>query len=406
MTRIGLVSGSGTFIATLRPFDLTTINPADLPREPERAAAYLAATGIQIVVVGPDIRPDLAFSMAGQLRRIAPEIDVLMLQPPKAELLIRAMQAGVRCLVSPGTGADKLTGEIRRMSEEADLRRSRLLGPAAAADAAGDGPQRRGVTTVMSAKGGTGKTTVAVNLASMLARVYPNEVVLVDLDLMAGDSDVYLGIEPSSTVASVAAAGALLELTVIKLSLIVHPSGLLVLPAPSSLVEADAVDISMVGEMLALLGEGFRHVVVDTAPGGGEPLVTAVEATDNLLLVASPDVGSLRSLRRNLDGLDSLGLNGAVRHLVVNHADARTGLAGHDIESAIGLPAAITIPESRELATAANQGISVIDTHPKAQTVAAFRDLAKLIDQTAGPVPAAPGPPPTGRRGGRQARSA
>jgi pilus assembly protein CpaE len=249
----------------------------------------------------------------------------------------------------------------------------------------------------MAAKGGVGRTTIAVNLAVELARGAANEVVLVDLDLVAGEVDLLLGLEARSTVATVAVPGVPLDATVLKLSLTAHPSGLLVLPAPETLVDADAVDPDRLLDLLRLLKVAFRLVVVDTAPGAGAPLAAAAEAADHLLVVATPDLGGIRSLRRNLDGLDQLGLTQARRQLVVNRSDQRTGLSAQAIENMVDLPVSHTIPECREIPVAANQSLPLVEAYPKAEAVRAFRELAASVrparpGATAKPAPATPLP--------------
>jgi pilus assembly protein CpaE len=234
---------------------------------------------------------------------------------------------------------------------------------------------------------------VAVNLAVELARRAPNEVVLVDLDLMAGEVDILLGLDPKATVASVASPGAMLDPTALKLSLTAHSSGLLVLPAPDNLIDADSVDCELVLKMMEMLSSSFRYVVVDTAPGAGEALAAAVELADDLLVVATPDAGGLRSLKRNLDGLDALGLTRARRHLVLNRADMRTGMSNEAIEARMELAISYAIPQSREIPVAANQGLSFIEAYPKAPAIRAFKELAARLTSPAARQRQPPRPP-------------
>jgi pilus assembly protein CpaE len=218
-----------------------------------------------------------------------------------------------------------------------------------------------------------------VNLAVELARRAANDVVLVDLDLMAGEVDLLLSLDPKASVASVATPGAMLDATSLKLSLTAHSSGLLVLPAPDSLIGADRVDCDLVLKMLEMLCQSFTYVVIDTGPGANEALATAAEVADELMVVATPDAGGLRSLKRNLDGLDTLGLTRARRHLVLNRADMRTGMSHEAIESMLELSIGFAIPQSREIPVAANQGLSFIEAYPKAPAIRAFKEMAAKL---------------------------
>lgn len=382
MGRVTLVAAPGSLIAALRDLKTTTINPDDLPTEAARIAASLATTGADVVVFGPDVEVDLALASADELGREYPEIEIVLVQPPSQELLTDAMRAGVREVLAPDAAPDVIGDSVKRIAEAAGLRRQRLAGEGGPVTAT---PEVQGrLITMMAAKGGVGKTTVAVNLAILLARTAPQEVVLVDLDLNAGDVDLLLDVAPKATIASVATPGVAVDPTVIKLSLTRHPSGLLVLPCPEGLVEADGVDAELLVDTLTMLRRTFKFVVVDTAPGAGAPLAAAAEVADDMLLIATPDIGGLRSLRRNLDGLDQLGLGTARRQLVLNRSDFRTGIGNQTIENTVDLAVSHAIPDEREIAAAANQGVPFVHAFPKSEAVRSFVELAASVGSAPG----------------------
>lgn len=379
--RVTLVTSPGSMISALRDLPLTTVNPSDLPDGPLKIAQYLANLGGDVIVFGPGLSLDVVLATARDMERLFPELDLVLVSQPTPTLLVDAMRAGIRQVLTADIAPEVLTETVTRMAQAAALRRSRLAGPDPAAAAVAASPSHEGqVITVMAAKGGVGRSTVAVNLAVELARGTANEVVLVDLDLVAGEVDLLLGLgDVRSTVATVAVPGVPLDLTVLKLSLTPHPTGLLVLPAPDNLVDADAVDPDKALDMLRLLKTAFPLIVVDTAPGAGAALAAAAEAADHLLAIATPDLGGIRSLKRNLDGLDQLGLTQARRQLIVNHSDQRTGLSAQAIENMLDLPVGHAIPECREIPVAANQSLPLAEAYPKAEAVRVFRELAASV---------------------------
>jgi pilus assembly protein CpaE len=359
-------------ISVLKDLPVTTVNPADLPDDPVKIAHYLAATSCDVLVLGPGPSLDVVLATAQHLEQSFPEIDVVLIHQPTPSLLGDAMRVGIRQVLTPDASNTPMIAEaVTRLARAAALRRSRLSGPERP-------PVDEGgrLITVMAAKGGVGRTTIAVNLAVELARGSANEVVLVDLDLVAGEVDLLLGLEPRSNLATVAVPGVPLDSTVVKLSLTAHPSGLLVLAGPDNLVEADAVDPDRLLEVLRLLKAAFPVVVVDTAPGAGAAMAAAAELADDLLAVATPDLGGLRSLRRNLDGLDLLELTQARRHLVLNHSDLRSGLSTQAVESAVELTVSHAIPDCREIPVAANQNLPLVDAYPKTEAARVFREMA------------------------------
>ncbi|MCP3989147.1 MAG: P-loop NTPase [Actinomycetia bacterium] len=354
----------------------TTINATDVSDDAARTAQVIANTNCDLVVLGSELELELALAAATELTASFPEMDLVLMAEMTHTVLASAMGAGVRQVLSPDTTGPELNEALVRLSGVVALRRTRL-----AVTAEEEPEQDSGrLITVMAAKGGVGKSTLAVNLAAELARDAHDEVVLVDLNLMAGEIDLLLGIEPKATIASVASEGSAVEAAVIKLSLTRHPSGILILPAPDSLIDADGIDPDLILEVLNKLKASFRYVVVDTAPGAGAALAAAVEAADDLLAVATPDLGGLRSLRRNLDGLDTLGLIQARRHLVLNRSDYRTGLTSQTIENTVELPIAVSIPDTREIPMAANQGMIFVRTQTKTEAARSFRTLATKLE--------------------------
>lgn len=374
--RVTLVALPASYIASLQDLQTTTISGADLATHPPQAAQAIAGAGGDVAVLGPELDLRLALDTTAELVRSFPEIDVVLMADPTQGLLNDAMRVGVRQVVGPEVPPAELAALLKKLCQTAILRRSRL-----AADS--PDPENQGrLITVMAAKGGVGKTTVALNLAAILSHARPDEVVLVDLNLMAGDIDMMVGLDPKSTIASVATSGTLIDTAVVKLSLSRHPSGLLILAAPESLVEADAIDCDLVTDVLRVLKSSFAFTVVDTSPGADAALASAVELADDLLAVTTPDLAALRSLRRNLDGLDTLGLNTARRHLVLNRADYRTGLTAQNIEHHVEMPITQSIPDARELPTAANQGLILVQAQPKSEVARAFRALAVQVNPT------------------------
>ena len=393
--RVTLVTGPGSLIAAMKNLQVSTVNPSDLPIGPPRAAQYLASAKPDAILFGPDVPINDALAVAGEIDQNFSEIDVVLIAEPTRDLLADAMKNGVREVVDVGANDELIGATVSRVAAAAGLRRTRLAG------CSSDSPASNGeVIAVMAAKGGVGKTTVAVNLAVELARSAPNEVVVVDLDLVAGEVDLLLGLKPSSTVATVATPGAVLDPTVVKLSLSPHRSGVLTLAAPRDLIEADGVDPDLLVEVLAMLRTGFRHVVVDTAPGAGAALAAAVESADHLLAIATPDLGGLRSLKRNLDGLQTLGLTTAKRHLVLNRSDYRSGIGSQTIEGTVEIPVGHAIAESSEIAIAANQAVPFVDAFPGNEAVKSFKELASDFGATADEA----SPPLIGRRGVGQNR--
>jgi pilus assembly protein CpaE len=232
------------------------------------------------------------------------------------------------------------------------------------------------VIVVVSPKGGSGKTAVSSNLAVALAQRAPGRVAVVDFDLQFGDLGTALALNPQRTLAELARTTRI-DATTVKLFLTPYEQGLYVLAGPHDPADADSVDPHHVSLVLRLLGQNFDYVVVDTPAGLDEHTLAAIESATDLLVVSSMDVTSIRSLRKALDALDSIGVT-TERQLILNRANAKVGLDPSDIEDAIGMPIACSISSSREIPLSLNVGTPVVLSQPRSTVAKQLQQVAQL----------------------------
>ncbi len=234
------------------------------------------------------------------------------------------------------------------------------------------------IVTILSPKGGSGKTSVATNLAVGLARLHPRQVVLVDLDLQFGDVANVLGLSPKSTLGDIARSWPV-DSANLKLSLTSHSSNLYALCAPLHPAEADDITSEHITGVLAVLQQAFEYVVVDTDPGLSERVLSALDLSTDMVLVCATEIPSIRGLQKALEALDVVGLTSAKRHFLVNRADAKVGIELADIERSIGQHVDIELPSSIDMVRATNDGVPVMESHSNPNIVKAFDSLiAKL----------------------------
>jgi pilus assembly protein CpaE len=352
--------------------------------DPSKVADELAQAGAGVVCLGPQLDESAVLDLARAFDVNHPELCVVVLaELPSAALWEGALRAGVRGVVSPSATDDELRGVLASALETAARRQSTVT--AAAEEPAS---LRNRTIAVLSPKGGAGKTTVAVNLAVILARTSNDPVALMDLDLQFGDVANCLQITPQHTLADAARSTTPVDATALKVFLSAHPSsGLWVLAAPETPADADDVSAEMSAHAARMLAEQFTTVVIDTPAGLDEHTLAVAEAATDLLLVSTMDVSSIRSLRKELDVLDALGLTGAHRHLVLNRADSKVGLNARDVESVLGMPVDLAVPSTRAVPVAVNQGVPLIESDPRA---AVTRQLEQLAARFA-PTPVAAG---------------
>jgi pilus assembly protein CpaE len=339
----------------------------------------------EILVVGPDIDAADALSLARTVDEHRPDVSVVLIAAPSPGLLEQAVRVGVRDVIDPFSPPEVLRSSLEQALETSGRRRSVLRAELAYQT------ETAKVITVVSPKGGAGKTAIASNLAVGLARHAMNRVAIVDFDLQFGDVANALRLTPERTIADFARSGAALDATTVKAFLTAHPSGAFALCAPDTPAEADGVKPDMLGTAIDLLSEMFAYVVIDTAAGLDEAALTAIEHSTDLVIACATDVASARGLRKELEAFDLLGLTGPRRHFVLNRADARVGLSASDIESTVGLDVAVSIPSSRAVPTSMNQGSPILESEPRSTIGRSFGELvSRFVPSSPATRPVAP----------------
>lgn len=249
-------------------------------------------------------------------------------------------------------------------------------------------PLEAGIPTeaiaVVAPKGGQGKTTLAVNLATGLAEVAPNSVVLVDADMQFGDVVAALGLEPEQTIVDAVSDAAADEI-VFKTSLTHHDDGFFVVASAPSPELGDSISPEALGRLIDRLRSTFRYVVVDTTPGLGEHTLVALEHVTDAVFVTGMSVPSLRAMRTEFELLTTVGLMPGNRHVVLNQTDKLSGLTVRDAEHIIGAPIDVDIPRSSAVLLASNRGVPLIHDDVRDPAAKAMRSVVMRIAPEAYP---------------------
>lgn len=324
------------------------------------------------IVLGPTVDLEAAAALADTLRVTMPATSVILIRRRvDTSVLAEALRSGMREVIEERD----LSGLGQAVSRAAQIWEA-LHGPAALT--AGD--QGRQIT-VFSPKGGVGKTTMAVNLALALRRT-GNEVCLVDLDLGFGDVAITLQLFPARTLADAIPLEAGLDIESLEALLTPHREGIQTLVAPVQPDAKDAIPASLVGKVLRLLRSRFDYVVVDTAPSFDEHVLQAIDETDQLILVTTLDVPTLKNVKIAVETLDLLNFPKERRRLVLNRADDKVGLTADKVESTLGMPIAASVPTSPQVASATNAGEPILTAHPRHVVSKAIAALAADIEGT------------------------
>jgi pilus assembly protein CpaE len=337
----------------------------------EAGAALLEDRDLSVVVLGPGVPQDAALAFAQNMSAARPQVGMLLMAQEMSTGLLRlAMRHGVSDVVAfPGD-----TRELEAVVEVALQRSERLRQRGAVAEAT----HAATVLTVLSTKGGVGKSIVATNLAVSLAQLGKNTV-LVDLDLRSGDLGIMLELKPTHTIADAAADSDHLDEDMLRGFFVDHPVGVHVLLAPAEAEQASIVSAPRLSRILDLLRGMCDVIIVDTPPVIDDCVLTAVDKSDLIYVIATMDVASVKDARYAIQRLRTLGYaDGSVR-LLLNRADSRVLLDPVEVERAIGLEISARIPSNRLVPRSVNKGVPVVLEAPRSAVARSLAEIARSV---------------------------
>ncbi len=267
-------------------------------------------------------------------------------------LFTAAMDSGARGLVGLPLGYEELAARVQgAASWSTGVRRHLGSGPDVFTGPGGT------VVTVTGAKGGTGATVVAVQLA-LAAKASGRTVALVDLDLQSGDVASYLDVQFRRSIVDLAGI-ADISPRVLQDAVFSHPTGIGLLLAPAEGERGEEVTDRVARQVVSALRNRYEVVVVDCGTQMNSANAAAVEMADRALLVVTPDVVAVRAAKRMVRMWDRLQIRKAEEtDTVVNRHNRNTEIQPPLVERITGTKVArATIPANfKELQAATDAG--------------------------------------------------
>ncbi|PYX35069.1 MAG: hypothetical protein DMG75_15345 [Acidobacteria bacterium] len=324
---------------------------------------HSASPGVALVDI-PSDNPTTALHAIEVLHQDLPQCAVfaigIMTQP---QVIVNAMRAGAREFIErPTTTTDLLEAFVRLSAAQRKVRRDEARGK---------------VFTVVNAKGGSGATTIAVNLALALQSAHSN-VGLVDIASL-GHAALHLNLKPAFSVADAIRNLHRLDSSLLESFMTRHAGGLQVLAGANTpaALEPSTAEFARLFDMMV---SHFRYVVVDasTRLDGATRLVCNLSET--VLLVAHTDVASLWSAARVLQYVADTGSRERVR-LVLNRFRKIPGFSEADAEAAAGASLLWKIPNQYFAVSAAiDRGIPLMQQN-HTDIARSFTGLASALTQ-------------------------
>jgi len=351
----------------------------------------LAEVGpFDVLIAGPLLLKVKGFQRLRELRAREPQLQLLLaLTHWRSSDLRETVRAGALDILRlPVTDEAMLEAVEHAITTGDALRSTQVQEHAVRNERTGPGT----VITVVSASGGSGKTFLATNLAYHLQAESKKQTCLIDLDLQFGELSTALRLKPRHTIADLLAHEADGEDFAARLEehLERHESGIRLLAAPDDPEHADGIDAYQVAGVIDAARAKFEYVVIDTPTALSEAVLVAIEQADQILVLATLDLPSVRNLGIMLTTLKKLKVPVERVSILLNKVEPDVGIDVSRVEQYFPQGFSMVIPYGREVNRSLNMGQPVLAYAPrgevsKALSAGLVATLAPSADGDAAP---------------------
>jgi pilus assembly protein CpaE len=293
-------------------------------KEPEAALGRINTEKPDVVMIDALLQGKISgFDVAKRVRSASPGTRIIIVTVPQRPVDPKPDQGIDAVFVLPG-GANELASALAIPARGAVRPNGKMI-------------------VCFSPKGGSGKTAIAVNLATILRR-RGSSVALMDGNMQFGAVRHVLQVPPATRSIVDLPTGQGMKTSLSEI-LWEGPSGVAVLLGPAHPEEADLMAAPDVAQAMLLLAQDHDYVIVDAPSRLSDETLAVLDAADVILLIVTYMQASVANTRAAVDTFEKLGYKGTKPILlVVNQADTAAGMSKGGIEHTLNLPVVAEIP--------------------------------------------------------------
>lgn len=227
--------------------------------------------------------------------------------------------------------------------------------------------------SIISGKGGTGKTSSAINLAAAFHSL-GEEVVVVDANISTPNVGVHLG----APIVPVTLNHVLNNKSEITEAIYKHNSGLKILPSSLSEYELGTVNHEKLGEVVKKIKNILGYVMIDSAAGLGKEIESSISASDEAIIITQPEMPAVTDALKAVKLCEKLKkpIKGVI---VTRHKWKKSEMKIENVLEMLEVPAIGLIPEDKNMQKALMLKSPIIYSHPKSKASKAYMETARKL---------------------------
>ncbi len=295
---------------------------------------------------------------------------IVILQESQAKLSDGVILSGARAFILFPFTKEKLLSSLQRIVE---LSNRNLPGSTSQVPVEPPPLKPTNTFTVFSPKGGTGCTTIAINLAIALRQLLKEPVLLMDGKPMFGHIALMLNVRTTNSITDLISHAGMLDKLLINQVVVEHASKIKVLPSPINATEAQGIRAEDLFKVITELQASFKAIIIDGGNYLHENTITLMDASDKIILVMNPNLASIRDVRQFFDICQLLSYPPEKILLVLNNSGHRVDISRNEIEKILKRSIACEIQGDDKLfMSSLNEGVPAVlrnSHHPASKAI-------------------------------------
>ena len=349
---------------------------------PQEALQQIESLHPDVIIIDLDLKDADAASIIREVRRATSWIVIVAMSANDDDATLElARGAGAQEFLPKPFARDELFGAI-----ESALRHQAAVTPAEYDNAVQTNKQPQGpqdnyqVISVTGPKGGTGASVIAANLALLASQEGGRHTLLIDLDIQHGSLRRLLRLESTKSIDSMMEGFSSGPDVKLQGTIVPGPAGVSVLLAPSIANLQRPLTYDFVEGLITTARRSFDFIVIDVPDAIDANTLTALRASDRILLISSTTDLSVHASQATIAMYSAYGISKDHLAYILNRSEVNSDLSATTVESLAGLDIFLQFPYDPIVVSASvNRGVPFVLQKPDSQMARKVRELAQKL---------------------------